>query len=99
MVLEGITIALLGITLGVKWFTTAHLNRLRGEIVAADNEVKKTEGRCKQLQAQRKEISGDIQELERGSQAADEECLDFEEDLFELNKRNAEIKEQIESRR
>ena len=75
MVLEGITIALLGITLGVKWFTTAHLNRLRGEIVAVDNDVKRGEGQYRKLQAQRKEIAGDVGQLELALKAYRSVCV------------------------
>ena len=67
-------------------------------MTVAENDVKRSEGHCS-LQAQRREIALDLDQLRDVLQSTEDECLYLEGDLSELQKRNEEIEEQIESRR
>lgn len=93
--LEIVTIVALGIVLGVKWFTQMHTTKLAEDLVVAENEEKKYRGRYKKLEGEREAIGREIKELTIGLEKIDAEVQDLEEDLFEIDQRNSEIKDQV----
>jgi hypothetical protein len=96
--LEFLTIILLGIVLGVKWFTTLHSTRLSEGLVVAENDEARFRGRYKKLVGEREAIARETKDLTITYEAMEAQIQDMEEDLFDVDQRNGEIKEQIEHR-
>ena len=99
MVIEIFAIALLGGTLGAKWLTNSNLSKLREEVAAAENDVKRSAGRHKTLQTRRSEVGRSLEQLRNLLESTEEECEYLESDLADIQKRNEEIEEQIASRK
>ena len=96
--LELVTIILLGAVLGVKWFTQIHSTRLGEALTAAQNDEARCRGRYKKLQGEREAIAKEMKALNVTHEAMEEQIHELEEDLFDIDQRNGEIKEQIENR-
>ena len=95
---EILCIALLALVLGVKWFTTNQHTILSERVAIVENQVRECRGKLRTLEDERKVLALEIRESEVGLVTAEDDQMDLEEDLVEIDKRNGEIKEQIESR-
>ena len=98
MGLEAITILLVLLVLGAKWFTIFHTARLRAHLVVATNTCRRNEQRYKALHEEREALA-------KQSKAVDNEMAGFEsiggeleEELYEVDQRNQEIRDQIDDR-
>ena len=98
MFLEITTIVLLGSVVGIKWFTMAHSARLSESLTVAENDSNRFRGQVKKVQEERNAIASEMKELNIGFQAVEGEVQDLEEELYELDQRNSEIQEQLDSR-
>lgn len=97
--LELTAIILLGVVLGVKWFTTVHATRLGEALTVAENDEARFRGRYKKVEGERGEIAKAIKAQSTTVEAMEAQIQELEEDLFEVDQRNSEIKEQIERRK
>jgi predicted nucleic acid-binding Zn-ribbon protein len=96
--LEIAALVCLGSVLGIKWFTTVHTAKLSENLTVAENDENRFRGRYKKVVNQRKAIASEMKEINVGFQAMEGEVQDLEEELYEIDQRNTEIKEQIDRR-
>ena len=98
MFLEMVTLALLGLVVGVKYVTTVHRNRLNQRFVEAETAGNRNEQRYRAVRSEREAAEGEEIEAQKSQQMMEGKLGEAQEELLEQENRNRELTEQIESR-